>query len=164
MQKRRTEEEEKKKLLLTLKGKENITLDGQKILLYANIGNIKDLAAAMQNDAGGIGHFAHQGVQADRVGCRMRGLDLTPLDAVDHRRNQPGLVTQNTHQVVEQRRGRGLAVGARDDHRRHVLCKFTQQVRAELERYAPGEIRAASAQQADQAPAELAGKHCDHDS
>ena len=41
------EEEEKKKLLLTLKGKENITLDGQKILLYANIGNIKDLAAVM---------------------------------------------------------------------------------------------------------------------
>ena len=40
-----------------LKGKENITLDGQKILLYANIGNIKDLAAAMQNDAGGIGLF-----------------------------------------------------------------------------------------------------------
>ena len=57
MQKRRTEEEEKKKLLLTLKGKENITLDGQKILLYANIGNIKDLAAVMQNDAGGIGLF-----------------------------------------------------------------------------------------------------------
>lgn len=43
MQKRRTEEEEKKKLLLTLKGKENITLDGQKILLYANIGNTKTL-------------------------------------------------------------------------------------------------------------------------
>ena len=57
MQKRRTEEEEKKKLLLTLKGKENITLDGQKILLYANIGNIKDLAVVMQNDAGGIGLF-----------------------------------------------------------------------------------------------------------
>ena len=57
MQKRRTEDEEKKKLLLTLKGKENITLDGQKILLYANIGNIKDLAAVMQNDAGGIGLF-----------------------------------------------------------------------------------------------------------
>ena len=57
MQKRRAEEEEKKKLLLTLKGKENITLDGQKILLYANIGNIKDLAAVMQNDAGGIGLF-----------------------------------------------------------------------------------------------------------
>ena len=51
------EEEEKKKLLLTLKGKENITLDGQKILLYANIGNIKDLAAVMQHDAGGIGLF-----------------------------------------------------------------------------------------------------------
>ena len=51
------EEEEKKKLLLTLKGKENITLDGQKILLYANIGNIKDLATVVQNDAGGIGLF-----------------------------------------------------------------------------------------------------------
>ena len=57
MQKRRAEEDEKKKLLLTLKGKENCTLDGQKILLYANIGNIKDLAAVMQNDAGGIGLF-----------------------------------------------------------------------------------------------------------
>ena len=52
MQKRRTEEEERKNCYLTLKGKENITLDGQKILLYANIGNIKDLAAVMQNDAG----------------------------------------------------------------------------------------------------------------
>ena len=65
MQKRRTEEEEKKKLLLTLKGKENITLDGQKILLYANIGNIKDLAAVMQNDAGGIGGKLKRDPQAD---------------------------------------------------------------------------------------------------
>ena len=43
--------------MLFRSGKENITLDGQKILLYANIGNIKDLAAVMQNDAGGIGLF-----------------------------------------------------------------------------------------------------------
>lgn len=50
-------EEEKKQLLLTLKGKENITLDGQKLILYANIGNIKDLAKVIQNDAGGIGLF-----------------------------------------------------------------------------------------------------------
>ncbi|MDY2938117.1 MAG: phosphoenolpyruvate--protein phosphotransferase, partial [Fusicatenibacter sp.] len=57
MQKRCAGEEEKKKLLLTLKGKDNVTLDGQKILLYANIGNIKDLAAVIQNDAGGIGLF-----------------------------------------------------------------------------------------------------------
>ena len=66
--------------------------------------------------------------------------------------------------LLDHARGRGLAVGARDDHGRHVPCKFTQQIRAELERHAPGKIRAASAQQADQGPAELAGKHCGHHS
>ena len=72
MQKRRTEEEEKKKLLLTLKGKENITLDGQKILLYANIGNIKDLAAVMQNDAGGIGLFRSELSILSRITIQQR--------------------------------------------------------------------------------------------
>ena len=48
---------EKKELLETLKGRENVTLDGQKLMLYANIGNIKDLATVVQNDAGGIGLF-----------------------------------------------------------------------------------------------------------
>ncbi|MBE5959521.1 MAG: phosphoenolpyruvate--protein phosphotransferase [Lachnospiraceae bacterium] len=50
-------EEEKKSLLKRLKGRENVTLDGQKINLYANIGNTKDLALVLQNDAGGIGLF-----------------------------------------------------------------------------------------------------------
>lgn len=50
-------EEEKKKLLQALKGRPNVTLDGKEIKLYANIGNIKDLAMVMQNDAGGIGLF-----------------------------------------------------------------------------------------------------------
>ncbi len=50
-------EAEKKELLESLKGKENITVDGQQIMLYANIGNIKDLALVRQNDAGGIGLF-----------------------------------------------------------------------------------------------------------
>ena len=57
MQHRRKEEEETKALLLTLRGKDNITLDGKKVQLYANIGNSKDLAMVMQNDAGGIGLF-----------------------------------------------------------------------------------------------------------
>lgn len=57
MQRRQQEEEEKKGLLQQLKGKENITLDGKKVMLYANIGNIKDLATVVQNDAGGIGLF-----------------------------------------------------------------------------------------------------------
>lgn len=48
---------EKKSLLEQLKGKENITLDGQKINIYANIGNTKDLGLALKNDAGGIGLF-----------------------------------------------------------------------------------------------------------
>ena len=51
------EEEEKKNLLERLKGKDNVTLDGQKINLYANIGNTKDLGLVLKNDAGGIGLF-----------------------------------------------------------------------------------------------------------
>ena len=57
MQQLKLEEQEKKELLQTLKGRENITIDGKKIMLYANIGNSKDLAAVLQNDAGGIGLF-----------------------------------------------------------------------------------------------------------
>lgn len=51
------EEKEKLQLLQTLKGKENITLDGKKINLYANIGNVGDVGYALENDAGGIGLF-----------------------------------------------------------------------------------------------------------
>ena len=51
------EEQEKKILLEQLKGKDNVTLDGQHINLYANIGNTKDLGLVLKNDAGGIGLF-----------------------------------------------------------------------------------------------------------
>lgn len=57
MRKKQAEEEEKKKLLLDLKGKEDVTLDGHEIMLYANIGNVKDLALVLKNDASGIGLF-----------------------------------------------------------------------------------------------------------
>ena len=50
-------EEEKRKLLLELKGKENITLGGKKIELYANIGSASDVGYVLENDAGGIGLF-----------------------------------------------------------------------------------------------------------
>ena len=53
----RQEELKKRELLQTLKGKENVTLDGQKINLYANIGSLSDVASVLQNDAGGIGLF-----------------------------------------------------------------------------------------------------------
>lgn len=50
-------DEEKKRLLLELKGKENVTLDGRSIQLYANIGSVADVASVLANDAGGIGLF-----------------------------------------------------------------------------------------------------------
>ena len=51
------EDEQKKRLLQELKGKENVTINGRKINLYANIGGVSDVAAALANDAGGIGLF-----------------------------------------------------------------------------------------------------------
>lgn len=48
---------EKKELLKTLKGKENITLDGTKINIYANIGGVENIGDVLVNDAGGIGLF-----------------------------------------------------------------------------------------------------------
>ena len=56
-EKRMQEEAEKQKLLEKLKGKENITPDGRKINIYANIGSVGDLGYVMENDAGGIGLF-----------------------------------------------------------------------------------------------------------
>lgn len=57
MQKRYDEAQQKQKLLLELKGKDNVTKDGKSVWLYANIGNVKDLAYVLENDAGGIGLF-----------------------------------------------------------------------------------------------------------
>lgn len=56
-EKRMQEEAEKQKLLEELKGKENVTPDGRKINIYANIGSVGDLGYVMENDAGGIGLF-----------------------------------------------------------------------------------------------------------
>lgn len=66
MRKRQQGEQERKELLLALKGKENVTLDGQKVMLYANIGNIKDLAAVLKNDAGGIGLFRSEFIYLEK--------------------------------------------------------------------------------------------------
>lgn len=54
---RMDEEKEKLKLLQELKGKENVTLDGRKINIYANIGSVGDIGYVLENDAGGIGLF-----------------------------------------------------------------------------------------------------------
>lgn len=66
MSARREEELEKKRLLQELKGKENITLDGRRVMLYANIGNMKDLATVVQNDAGGIGLFRSEFIYLEK--------------------------------------------------------------------------------------------------
>ncbi len=55
--KKQQADEEKKRLLQNLKGKENITLDGTKINVYANIGSVENIGAVLLNDAGGIGLF-----------------------------------------------------------------------------------------------------------
>ena len=56
-QSRMQEEQEKAELLQTLKGKENVTLSGKKINIYANIGSVGDVGYVLENDAGGIGLF-----------------------------------------------------------------------------------------------------------
>ena len=65
-QKKKAEDEEKKRLLQELKGKENITLDGTKINLYANIGSVADVASVLANDAGGIGLFRSEFLYLER--------------------------------------------------------------------------------------------------
>lgn len=56
-EKKMQEENEKKQLLLSLKGKENVTLSGKKINVYANIGSVSDVGYVLENDASGIGLF-----------------------------------------------------------------------------------------------------------
>lgn len=51
------EEQEKAHMLQTLKGKENVTLDGKKVNIYANIGSVGDVGYVLENDASGIGLF-----------------------------------------------------------------------------------------------------------
>lgn len=57
MQQKLQEELERKQLLEQLKGKPSVTLDGQNIMVYANIGNPSDIGSVLQNDANGIGLF-----------------------------------------------------------------------------------------------------------
>lgn len=54
---KKQQEEEKHRLWQSLRGKPNTTRDGRSIRLYANIGGLGDISAALQNDAGGIGLF-----------------------------------------------------------------------------------------------------------
>lgn len=66
MRKEQKKDSEKKELLLQLKGKEDITLDGIHIRLYANIGNIKDVVNVLNNDAAGIGLFRSEFIYLER--------------------------------------------------------------------------------------------------
>lgn len=57
MQEKKEEDIKARKLLQELKGKEDVTVDGKHIKLYANIGGVKDVASVLANDAAGIGLF-----------------------------------------------------------------------------------------------------------
>lgn len=66
MQERLREETKEREALQTLKEQEDITLDGQRVMLHANIGNIKDLESVIQNDAGGIGLFRSEFIYLEK--------------------------------------------------------------------------------------------------
>lgn len=61
--------EKKGELLKELRGKDNITRDGQKIKLYANIGGTQEVNLALENDAGGIGLFRSEFLFLNRASC-----------------------------------------------------------------------------------------------
>lgn len=66
LEKKQAKDEEKKRLLQELKGKENITVDGTRINIYANIGGIDNLGSVLANDAGGIGLFRSEFLYLER--------------------------------------------------------------------------------------------------
>ena len=66
MQKKQKKDQEQKELLNQLKGKENVTKSGQKVNVYANIGNLADVGAVLKNDAGGIGLFRSEFLYLER--------------------------------------------------------------------------------------------------
>ncbi len=64
--KKQDEQLKQKELLQLLKGREDITIDGRKIKLYANIGNVKDVMTVKGNDAAGIGLFRSEFIYLER--------------------------------------------------------------------------------------------------
>lgn len=60
------EQLKQKELLQLLKGREDITIDGRRIKLYANIGNVKDVMTVKANDAAGIGLFRSEFIYLER--------------------------------------------------------------------------------------------------
>nr|WP_027870564.1 phosphoenolpyruvate--protein phosphotransferase [[Eubacterium] cellulosolvens] len=66
MEEKREKDLEARRLLQELKGKENVSLDGQKINLFANIGSLADVGSVLQNDGGGIGLFRSEFIYIGR--------------------------------------------------------------------------------------------------
>lgn len=64
--KKQDEQLKQKELLQLLKGREDITIDGRKIKLYANIGNVKDVMTVKANDVAGIGLFRSEFIYLER--------------------------------------------------------------------------------------------------
>ncbi len=57
MKEKYDKQEENRRLLMTMRGKEDVTLDGRKLMVYCNIGSSEDVAAVLANDGQGIGLF-----------------------------------------------------------------------------------------------------------
>lgn len=64
---RRKEEADKEHAQLEqLKGLDNVTTDGRRINIYANIGSVEDVEKVLQSDAGGIGLFRSEFIYLGR--------------------------------------------------------------------------------------------------
>lgn len=66
MVQKKMEYEKERTALQELKGKDNITSDGRRINLYANIGNVSDVDKVLESDAGGIGLFRSEFIYLGR--------------------------------------------------------------------------------------------------
>ena len=141
---------------------------------------VAHLAVAIQLIAEDVGHRHHLGVYilADGLEGRLIGFDegivvlalagearvhgkLRGDAAEEIRAGLVGKVRDSSvgQHLLDHSRGGGLSVGARDDHRRHVLCQHAQHVRTELQGHAAREVCPASAQQPNQPAGEFAGEN-----
>ena len=76
MENKKKAEEEQERLLQELKDKEDITLDGTKVKLYANIGDVSDVAAVLKSNAAGIGLFRSEFLYLEKKTYRLRKSSL----------------------------------------------------------------------------------------
>ena len=143
MQEKKEEDIKARELLQELKGKEDITVDGKHIKLYANIGGVKDVTSVLANDAAGIGLFRseflyleadnYDGVVLDIMMPKVDG--LTVLRKVRERGNLIPILLLTAKSEVDDK-VEGLDAGANDYlakpfHSKELLARIRAITRAQ---------------------------------